>query len=75
MKLRDQIADEIERFLERTGMPPATFGRKAMKDPTFVYCVRDGRDLKAGTIDRVREFMAEYRLPAQRRSGNDRVAA
>lgn len=76
MKLREQIAAEIEAFLEESGMPPATFGRKAMSDPTFVWKVRNGHDVRSSTIDRVREYIANYKPPARRKAGNgERVAA
>lgn len=75
MKLRDQVAQEIEQFMVTHELPPATFGRLALSDPTFVFDVREGRDLKSETIDRIREFMASYRPLKARSSGNARAQA
>lgn len=75
MKLRDQIAAEIEAFLDKTGMPAATFGRNALNDPTFVFEVREGRDIKSRTIDTIREYMADYRPKRANQAGNGHRAA
>tara|TARA_R110000868_G_scaffold290385_1_gene550575 strand:+ start:442 stop:666 length:225 start_codon:yes stop_codon:yes gene_type:complete len=73
MSTRDQIAADIEAFIERTGMPPATFGRRAMSDPMFVFELRGGkRDMRSRTVDKLRAFMASYRPP---RGGNESRAA
>ena len=62
MSTRDQIAADIEAFLKRTGMPPATFGRRAMSDPMFVLELRGGkRDMRSRTVDKLRAFMKSYR--------------
>jgi hypothetical protein len=53
-------------------MPAATFGRNALNDPTFVFEVRDGRDIKSRTIDTLRDYMASYR---PKRVGNESRAA
>ena len=74
MKLRDQVAEEIEAFLIKTGMPAATFGRNALADPAFVFDMREGRDMKSSTIDKLREYMADYR-PSQRKAGNAQSVA
>ena len=44
------LLEEIEAYLRRTGTPPCTFGRRAVRDPRLV------RDLRAGRTpgDRVR---------------------
>ncbi len=33
----------IERFLRENAMPPTLFGRRAMRDPRFVFDLRQGR--------------------------------
>lgn len=50
----------IDGFLVEHSMSPITFGRKAMNDPHFVRDLRDGRDVKVSTVERVRSFMDEY---------------
>ncbi len=52
---------KIEAFLERTGMSPTAFGIKALNDPPFVQQLRDGRDPKMSTAQKVEQFIADYR--------------
>lgn len=57
--------DQIEAFLERTEMSPTAFGRLALKDPSFVRDLRDGRMPNLGLVDRVNKFMASHEEAAQ----------
>lgn len=50
----------IESFLRRTGMPPARFGREAVRDPRFVFDLRKGREPSARTQRRIAYFMDAY---------------
>lgn len=61
------LLQEIEAFLNRTGMSATAFGAKALNDPPFVQQLRDGRDPKMSTVDRIRDFMArdEYADPQE----------
>lgn len=52
---------KIEVFLRRTGMRPAEFGRLTMRDPRFVFDLRNGREPRTRTEHRVEHFMNEYR--------------
>jgi len=47
----------IESFLRRTGMPPARFGREAVRDPRFVFDLRNGREPTVRTQRRIEHFM------------------
>jgi len=47
----------IEAFLRRTGMPPTRFGRDAVRDPRFVFDLRNGREPGDRTRRRVEHFM------------------
>ena len=47
----------IERFMIRRRVRPATFGRRAMGDPKFVFQLRAGRDPMMRTVQRVLAFM------------------
>jgi hypothetical protein len=51
---------QIERFLRTTAMPSARFGRLAAGDPRFVYDLRNGREPRGSTAERVERFMTEY---------------
>jgi hypothetical protein len=41
---RHSLAGEIEEFLTETGMTPTTFGTQVMRDPNFVFDMRNGRE-------------------------------
>lgn len=48
---------EVERFLRQNGTPATRFGREAMGDPRFVFDLRNGRDPRPETVERVRAFL------------------
>lgn len=50
---------EINKFLRANDMPPTRFGREAVKDPRFVFDLRNGREARPQTAERVRAYMAE----------------
>jgi hypothetical protein len=58
MSLLDTFRDEVERYLEASKEKPTKFGADAASDPNFVLDLRSGREPRAGTIDKVRAFMA-----------------
>ena len=60
MTTRAAFLADIDRFLERTGLSGAALGRLAIGDKHFVQELRDGRDIQLSTLDRVRQFMADY---------------
>ena len=72
MDERQQLLAAIEEFCEREGMAPTTFGRKALGDGRFIGRLRDGRQVRAATLARVRQFLAD-RDPAA--SANDGASA
>jgi hypothetical protein len=47
----------IERFLRASGMPPTTFGRRAINDPQLLHDLRNGRELRARTAARIDAFI------------------
>ncbi len=48
---------EIENFLRIADVPPARFGREAMRDPRFVFDLRNGREPRPRTVARIRRFL------------------
>ena len=48
---------EVEKFLRQNGTPPTRFGREAVGDPRFVFDLRNGRDPRPGTVERVRAYL------------------
>ena len=48
---------EVENFLKYSSMPAARFGREVMRDPRFVFDLRNGREPRPRTVQRVRAFL------------------
>jgi len=47
----------IERFLRASGMPPTTFGRRAINDPQLLRDLRNGREPSTQTVARIEAFI------------------
>lgn len=52
-----ELAGEIEKFLSQTGMPPTAFGWATVLDPRFVRDVREGRELRQRTRQKVSRYI------------------
>lgn len=48
---------EVEKFLRDSKVPAASFGREVMRDPRFVFDLRNGREPRSRTVDRVRAYL------------------
>lgn len=48
----------IESHLRQTGISPSRFGRQVMGDPRFVHDLRNGRQPRIGTEQRVAAYFA-----------------
>jgi len=57
--LDHELIQEIEAYLAKTGMKPWEFGRKALNDPALWDDLRTGRELRRGTRERVRAYIAQ----------------
>lgn len=54
------LLTEVDAFLRRTQMPQSTFGRKAIGDPRLLNDMRNGRELRTKTQQRIRDFMEAH---------------
>ena len=52
-----QLLREVEKFLRLNDTPPTRFGRQAVGDPRFVFDLRNGRDPRPETVERVRAYL------------------
>ena len=52
---------KVEKFLSNSDIPPTRFGREAMGDPRFVFDLRNGREPRPETIQRVIAFLETAR--------------
>jgi putative IMPACT (imprinted ancient) family translation regulator len=60
----DTLLSEIEKFCATHRLSEWQFGEMALNDRHFIRQLRDDREPRRKTVERVREFMATYR-PAQ----------
>ena len=58
--IADELLEEIDAFLERTGMAHTRFGSEAMKDPSFVTRLRKNKNPTTKTVQKVRAFMERH---------------
>jgi hypothetical protein len=65
----DQILEEIREFCRATQTAESTFGRLAVNDGKLVSRLRDGAKITTGTLDKVRAYLAEYRVAPQAGAG------
>ena len=52
-----QLLREVEKFLRKSEIPAARFGREVMHDPRFVFDLRKGREPRSETVTRVRAYL------------------
>jgi hypothetical protein len=48
---------DVEKYLKSSNIPAARFGREAMRDPRFVFDLRNGREPRQRTVERVRAYL------------------
>uniref|UniRef100_UPI0035CA365F hypothetical protein n=1 Tax=uncultured Sphingomonas sp. TaxID=158754 RepID=UPI0035CA365F len=57
------ILQKIDHYLKATAMPPAKFGRLAVRDPRLVTDLRRGREPGARMVRRIEAFLADQQAP------------
>jgi len=55
----DELLPLIERYCQRAGISPRTFGTRCMHDSTFVMSLHRGRMVRSTTVDRIRNWIAK----------------
>lgn len=61
MSTREQLIEEIERFLALSGMSATRFGADAAGERGLIRRLKAGGDVTSGTIDRIRAFIKDWR--------------
>jgi 2,4-dienoyl-CoA reductase-like NADH-dependent reductase (Old Yellow Enzyme family) len=69
----DPILPAVEAFLAREGVSPTSFGKSAVNDPAFVHDLREGRELRKKTRDKVFAFLAHPKFPKRTPTEEARV--
>lgn len=57
------LLSEIEAFCSFHELSEWQFGEMAMNDRHFIRQLREGRDVRVSTVERVRQFIAGYSPP------------
>ena len=52
----------VERHLRRFDVPPARFGTEAVRDPRFVFDLRNGREPRQRTVERVEAYLTRIEM-------------
>ena len=58
------LLSRIERHLRRKRMSPTRFGREAAGDPNLIAQLRDGRELRSATAQRIEDYLNDHELDA-----------
>lgn len=53
----DMLLKSIEKHLREHGIAAAQFGRAALRDPSFVFELRRGREPRPRTVQRVQSYI------------------
>jgi 2,4-dienoyl-CoA reductase-like NADH-dependent reductase (Old Yellow Enzyme family) len=53
------LLQRIERHMRRQRMSPTRFGREVVGDPNLLSQLRDGRELRAATAQRITDYLDE----------------
>lgn len=65
MLTRDMLVQQIDGFLERTGMAPSTFGRKAVNDGKLLDRLRSGGQVGLDTAEKIQRFILTHEAPSK----------
>ena len=68
MSTRDQFLCEVEAYIVGSGMTATEFGLAVLRDGSFVFRLREGKDIRTKTLDQVREWMRARPLARKRRT-------
>jgi 2,4-dienoyl-CoA reductase-like NADH-dependent reductase (Old Yellow Enzyme family) len=60
------LLDRIEKLLKARRMPPTRFGREAVRDPKFVFDLREGREPRSATVKRVTAYLERQERELER---------
>jgi hypothetical protein len=51
------LLTQVEKHLRERGVSPASFGRAAVGDPSFVFALRRGREPRPRTVSKVLAYI------------------
>lgn len=76
MSIKDDLINDIDAYLARSGMTATEFGVAVLNDTAFVHRLRRGKDVRVATVEKVRAWMRDHPLARRRpRKAEARSAA
>lgn len=63
-QMYESFAARVERFIKRHKIAPSRLGRDAVQDQNFVFDMRRGVCPRPERMDRIEEFMRDYKSRA-----------
>lgn len=58
------LMSRIERHLRARRMSPTRFGREAVGDPNLISQLKDGRELRSATLQKIIDYLDDNECPA-----------
>lgn len=59
VEIEQLLLEDINKFLTKCKMTRSAFGVLACNDPKVVMRIEEGRELRSGTINAIRKYIAE----------------
>ncbi len=75
MSTREALIVEIEKFLERTGIPPTRFGEDSCGERSLIKRLKRGGRISTDTYDRIKAYMRDRRHERPKKRAEYRPAA
>ena len=60
MITNEELKKVVSDFLKETGMSASTFGKKAKNDPSFVFRIMGGQEVKESGKEKILDFINNY---------------
>ena len=66
--ISEKFRADVERYIERAGIDPTSFGVNALNNPAFIGRLRLGMSPRIATVDKVLQFMQDNPPPRKRQT-------
>lgn len=58
---KKEFLEKVEEFMKDTGISPTVLGMKAVNDSRLIFMLRDGRECREATQEKVLAFMDSFK--------------
>jgi len=69
MDIRDQLISEIDSYKSMHGLSDKKLGETLMRDPTFIYRLRNGAGVTLRTVEKIRAHITAAPVAAKQGEG------